>query len=394
MIAHMHASHKLLLQAALLQNDNAITAWNQWISTHDIDTVDGASHRLLPLLYKNLIARQVKHKELPRLKGIHRYFWCKNQILMRRLSEILTLFRDHGLKVMVLKGVPLALNYYADIGLRPMADFDVLIPVAQAMQGCDLLLSHEWYVKPEFEGIPNIARLNVNDRHAVGFSNQDGIECDLHWHVLQDCCWDCADDPFWQHAEEGNLDGTKIYFPSPTDLLFHTCIHGAAYNPMASFRWVADAVMILNKRAGEIDWKRMLMMAQSRLLLLPLQNALTELHQLMGMQIPLPIQSTIMAANVSLSERQEFKLRIVDLNYRYTPFGRWCEFSRRYYANGFFQRIMAIPGFMKTIWSVNHLWELPAMILFHVIPAYLERRKNQRNTMSDASSKYPKIYAK
>ena len=42
---------ELLLKASLLRGKEALSAWEEWRSDVDIEQVDVASHRLLPLLY-------------------------------------------------------------------------------------------------------------------------------------------------------------------------------------------------------------------------------------------------------------------------------------------------------------------------------------------------------
>ena len=41
---------ELLLQAALLQGKNALSAWEKWKASTDVELSDPGSHNLLPLL--------------------------------------------------------------------------------------------------------------------------------------------------------------------------------------------------------------------------------------------------------------------------------------------------------------------------------------------------------
>src|SRR5262249_19250137 len=54
------SSQVLLLRAALGRGPDALEAWNEWKSRHDlIETeLDHGSFRLLPLVYKNLVAQE------------------------------------------------------------------------------------------------------------------------------------------------------------------------------------------------------------------------------------------------------------------------------------------------------------------------------------------------
>jgi len=55
-LGHCHPSpvEQLLLRAALLDGEEAITAWQAWITAVDLSNVNPGSYRLLPLLYDNL----------------------------------------------------------------------------------------------------------------------------------------------------------------------------------------------------------------------------------------------------------------------------------------------------------------------------------------------------
>jgi hypothetical protein len=100
--------HRLLLRAALL--DDAAAAWCEWNRRVALDDMDEASMRLMPLVSANLRRLGVEHGHVRRLRGIHRYWWSRNQMLMRRLAIVLDGFNRESIPVMVLKGVPLALS--------------------------------------------------------------------------------------------------------------------------------------------------------------------------------------------------------------------------------------------------------------------------------------------
>ena len=76
---------ELLLRAALLEGEAALSAWQQWQAEADLDHLDYGSFRLLPLLYQNLQRHQIKHPWLPTLKGIHRRTWYQNQLRLQSL---------------------------------------------------------------------------------------------------------------------------------------------------------------------------------------------------------------------------------------------------------------------------------------------------------------------
>jgi len=114
-----------LLPAAAAQ-----PAWQAWRAAVDPQQLDIGSHRLLPLLYHNLRALGVADPSLPYYKAVYRQTWYKNNTLFYQMAAVLTALQAAGLDTLVLKGTPLAIQYYQDIGLRPMGDFDLLVRTA------------------------------------------------------------------------------------------------------------------------------------------------------------------------------------------------------------------------------------------------------------------------
>ena len=131
---------ELLLRAALSDAQSAETAWHEWRRRVSFDDMGEASMRLMPLVSKNLADHGIEHDLTARLRGIHRYWWSRNQRLLHRLGKVHDVLAAESIDVMVLKGVPLALRYYDDPGLRPMSDFDVLVPTGDADRALHLAI--------------------------------------------------------------------------------------------------------------------------------------------------------------------------------------------------------------------------------------------------------------
>ena len=143
----------LLLRAALLPGAEGVDAWRHWRRGADLDEIDRGSARLLPLLWFNLIANGISDEWMPRFKGIYRHSWFGNQVWMRRVREIQGLLGGTGVTPIFLKGIALANGYYANPGLRPMDDLDVLIPVERAEEGLAALEGGGWRARLERPGI-------------------------------------------------------------------------------------------------------------------------------------------------------------------------------------------------------------------------------------------------
>lgn len=122
---------ELLLRASLFEEQEALQAWEAWKAQINWnDYLDAGSFRLLPLLFHNLQQHGVQDPLMHKLKGIYRKTWCENQIAFQKLAVLLQSFQKAGIKTLVLKGAALTVRHYQNNGLRPMNDFDVLVPLA------------------------------------------------------------------------------------------------------------------------------------------------------------------------------------------------------------------------------------------------------------------------
>jgi len=294
---------KLLLQAALLQGESALKAWQNWKAHVNLEQeLDMGSYRLLPLVYHNLRALGVDDPSMSKLRGIYRKEWYKTQMLFHSIAEVLRLLHAAGIETMILKGAPLTLLYYKDYGLRPMSDFDVLVPTAKRGAAIDVLTQAGWH--PILVPLEKLTDAVLDFRHAWGFENAHQRQFDLHWHVLSDWCYPNADNDFWADTIPVQVADVQTRTLNPTDQLLHVCVHGVTWNPVPPVRWIADALVILNESHSEVEWSRLISQAEKRRLTFPLRHALTYLRDSFGAAIPSHVLTEISKVHVSDVERK------------------------------------------------------------------------------------------
>jgi hypothetical protein len=269
---------ELLLQAALLGGDDAISSWLEWKKSADLANLDGGSARLLPLLYQNLSLHGVEEPIMERLKEEYVNTWRDNELLFYEIATLLRLFHEAGVEILLLKGAALSLHFYKDSGLRPMSDVDILVQPQKAEMAIRLLHQAGW--KSAYES-PEVL---IPYRHAIEFSNEEGRRLDLHWKALWGEAQEANDDDFWEGSIPIETDGVPTRILNPTDQLLHVCAHGAAWNDLPPLRWVADAAIIMRAENSEIDWERLMKQTRMRRLMLPMSDALGYLRKILGLQ--------------------------------------------------------------------------------------------------------------
>ena len=355
---------ELLLRAALLNGREAIDAWSEWkscVDIDDIDLLDPGSYRLLPLVYRNLNNQRVEDPLMMKLKGIYRLTWYKNQMLFHTIANLLRSFHKAGIETMVLKGAALTFFCYKDYGLRPMNDFDVLIHTGQALQAVHLLKELGWQPR-NFE--PSEDYISVSYSH--GFVDNSNRELDLHWHLLSQNRNEGADDAFWEGAVLTKVHDIPVYLLNTTDQLLHICVHGAKWNDIPSFRWVADAFMVMKNALSEIDWNRLITQAKKRRLILPLKDTLNYLRDSFDAPIASKFLQSIKDIPVSKIDRIEYKITVSPPSRWTAVLDLWCQHSRLMGNANVMRKFIRFPRFLQDIWRLS-IWKLPFYGVFKVI---------------------------
>ena len=106
-----------LLQAVLLEPEQAMGAYQQWKDTVDFEALQAPEFNLLPKLYQNL---KLNDELTPRLRGIYKQHWLQQQ----QHAQQQTIFLSN-LEYSLLDDVTLELATHTDILLK--SDFDKLL---------------------------------------------------------------------------------------------------------------------------------------------------------------------------------------------------------------------------------------------------------------------------
>lgn len=285
-------SQELLLKAALLEDDRALTAWRQWKTKETLAGTDQESGRLFPLLARNLLRIGIDDPDLHILTRAYRHQWLVTQQRIAAGARALGSLSQAGIETIVLKGSALAYRYYKDLGVRPIYDVDILVRPQCARRAAEVLVDSGW---TQFLPVDLDVLLPVS--HGTLF--QDGKHgIDLHWYAT----WAPArEDDFWSAAEPIEVGGAQTLALCPTDQLLHMCVHGI-WTDGVPIRWVADAVTVIRSAPG-LDWDRLVGQARARAVCLPLRDALSYLR--LHFEAPVPSEALVSLnhAHAGLLER-------------------------------------------------------------------------------------------
>ena len=303
------AAQELLLRAALTPDERALAAWREIRSQIDIATLDGTTQALLPVLRRNLLALGVEDELINLFKGVHRYSWARNQMLLAPMMPVVAALERAGVQTMLLKGAAFVADRRLDAGMRSMNDVDVLVRSDRVGEAIAVLLQSglapvgevpPWYVEeyaPRF--VPSHGFRDALDR-----------QLDLHWHVLHASCQAGADDEFWAAAQEIELLGVPTRALCPSDELLLVILHGLRWNALPTYRWVVDAALLCSGAIGAIDYGRLAEQALLRRVSVALEAGLGYLRRVLCIPVPESCLKALAAARPSRLERLEFEAQI------------------------------------------------------------------------------------
>lgn len=359
----------LVLHAALDERPSALVAWNRWRETVDFDGVDHGSTRLLPLVYRNLGPESFDAEVAGRLKGLYRRSWSHNQLIFKRAAAAIGVLEAAGIETIVIKGASLAALSYGDVGVRPMDDVDVLVPIERTREAIEALTAAGW--SPGHDD--PLAWTEVH--HSLGFAGSEGGEIDLHWFAL----WQPArDEPLWRASLPMELAGAATRAPCPADQLLLACVHGTPWSPLPPFRWIADAAAVIRSAGGALEWERLVAEAERRGLTVACGAALSYLREEFGLAVPESALGRLRAAPASRHERAAFRAACRPDSPLRTVQMAWDRYRRLRDLDTGAPKPSGFVSFARRFWGLDSAWQLP----LHAGRA-LSRRRGRGGDRSD-----------
>jgi hypothetical protein len=354
--AACRSRHALLLRAALASGRDALASYEAWRRDEALDTREPFASRILPLVGWNLEGNGLESGDLPHLKQVRRESWARNQDLFAATARAVEALERAGIPTLLLKGAGLALTVYPSLGLRPMADVDVLVPERLAAPARRVLVEAGWSPSPQ-EPDRRLAHL-----HAQGFLREsDGNEAalDLHWRALWEGREPAGDDAWWECAEPLHAGGFTSRTLAPADQLVLLCAHAARWSPQPADHAVADLVMLLRARGEGLDWQRVVHQAAERRLVLAVMTALAPLTRDFGAPVPLSTLDSLTAIPVAFRERMEFRARQRSPALGRGLFLHWCDLAREAPHVTTVRRLRRFPAYMGEVWDLEHPGQVP-----------------------------------
>lgn len=353
--------NRLLLRAAVLEGEPARIAWHQWAAHLDSTRLPPGSHPLLPLLYRNLERNGISGSHLPRLKGVYRKNWYRNQALVAGAREILDVLRQAGIDTLLLRTTALIASGRVDAGSQPLPALEIAVPVHRVRDAMRVLAGIGWRsaTSPGRKGLdaPQVDRRD----HVELVSGTQHLR--LAWHLHPQRRYELAYRMVRDAACPAELGGAATSIPSAEDLFLLLCSEGQRWHPVPSPLWAAQAYGLLHPSAPTLNPDRVASRAYTLRLHLPLATALKTLNQLLDRGAPPGLFEALNAFPVSLADRLEMHVQARNPlrdGLRERTVRRYMDFLRSSGPDSSASPL-ALLRYLQKAWGADRLWTVPAI---------------------------------
>lgn len=246
-----------LMDEQLSRQAEAFTAWDELPAQAEL-------HGMGPLLRHHLkrVQASMPHETKRALDGLYLRHRKLNQENTRVLLVMNSLFEQTGIRVLVLKGLALAHEYYPEPALRPASDIDLLLKTEDVLTALGLLKDAGFQINT-----PLTTRDLLPKELTIDSPLQDGFRTyiELHHHDPRQR----ATRGFRQDDEFKGFENRPyslpigegvVYVPSPMDMLnylsrhFERHLFEARDDKPLQLKWIADIVSLVEHHTTEIDW--------------------------------------------------------------------------------------------------------------------------------------------
>lgn len=245
---------KLLLQACTAATASGRRTYAaEWERLVDMDKLEFSAMRLVPLFLHQNSRDGITTAYDKRLKVIYKYWWLKTQHIFNQLKAIHAMFIAAGIQPVVIKGASL-MGYYPLAELRPMADFDLVVPPGDINKALQLLKSAGYDVKKSKESmLLKHKRLTLDFVHAIECMHKaTGTQVDLHWKIGCLCSNEFTQNML-QHLQPypGLPGGLK---PGIGHEVFLIIMHAIIHRQKDNLNWLID-IDVLNRAYNKSFWQ-------------------------------------------------------------------------------------------------------------------------------------------
>jgi hypothetical protein len=186
---------------------------------------------------------------------------ARNMKVYAELQTVLSALTLEGLSVVVLKGAALAELVYRHIGLRTMADVDLLVE-KKDLDKAGAIIERLGFLS--YEGYRDKQWYREHHHHMVPYVSSDGwMTIEIHWHIIERTALiDMPIDQLWARAQSVRIASVPCLALSVEHMLLHVALHLSSPNRfLGQLRGLYDVAELLRRFGHELNWAELLRMA-------------------------------------------------------------------------------------------------------------------------------------
>lgn len=232
---------------------------------------------LAPMLYRALRDQgfpQLHPGGMRALQEAYIHTTAQNALAMKTLAVVLRALSDAGVPAILLKGAALLATVYNDIGLRPMADLDLLVPF-QALERSLAALARQGYQPAEifpFEDKTGYCWGQLAFQRA----GPHDVVLELHWHLLDNPHYaqKMSAGALLPRSRQVTFADEPVRILNPEEQILHLCAHSLYHHRGEVARTCVDLALVVETEP--IDWDYLLDAAMDGDIVLALQKTLIQ----------------------------------------------------------------------------------------------------------------------
>ena len=247
-------------------------------------------HGLVPLAWR-LLRHQALDNYPPQefmteIKHRYRASTVRSLLMYRRVLKLLEVLTRRGLDFIVLKGPALGTTVYPDPSLRVFNDLDLLVRERDWAAADEILrdlgfIPEQDLPEPPPKLIPEAVLYELN-YHSI----HDGFIVEVHYNDVLQVGLAARDvEGFWQRATLANIEDLAFRILSIEDQIIHLCAHMHCHI-YTRLNWFSDLAFILRQWRGEIEWEKLVSIAEKEGVRVPVYYGLRYLDKLLEVSPP------------------------------------------------------------------------------------------------------------
>ena len=176
----------------------------------------------------------------------------QNLYLTSELLRVHATLKERGIETVPFKGPALASEIYADLGLRPFSDIDLLVRREQVHEAESAV--KEIGYEAEFAIPPQHGERWLRQQCELTFRRSGTIRLELHWDIAHPhFALETGVEEFWSRLGTVRVGDAVLPNLSPQDLLFTLMVHGTRH-AWSRMMWLVDVAELL-RQGPAIDWE-------------------------------------------------------------------------------------------------------------------------------------------